>query len=592
MIQSISSSLVSFRTVRFHSGLNVLLSETIERENRKITRNSVGKTSLIEVVHFILGADCNPDSIFRRKELIEHYFRAEITISGSLCTLERTGSEPSRVYLIEGFERENQTPIKLEKDTQRNYMSNNDWRDFLGRKLFSLPGFKEGSSTDSEFYVPSFRSMVSYFARRDASGGFSFPERHATMQQRWDWQGTLSYLLDLDYQIPNEFKKIQDKEASLKELKKVAKGNTLREIFGTVAELRTKLTVSEDSVKKLGDQLANFQVHESYNELSEKAVAAKNEMQSLLSESIVLKEALSHLNLALAEETSPNNADIEGLYKSINVELPGVAVKRLSEVAAFYSSIVENRKHHLSREIEDIEARILHNDAGIKQLDQTRKDILMTLRGRGALDDFVALQSQFSELKANTAYLREQFRAAEILQSSTTQIRIERQKLYNRLQLDFKNRKKVLERSILRVSEYISELYDDRSGSFEIVATDRGPKFNITIEGDSGGGIRSMEIFCFDFALFTLNAEKGRCPRFLIHDSHLFEGVDERQIAKSLELGAKVANQFQLQYIVTMNSDVFDRLPFSQQIEKNEIVLSTILSDRDEKGGLFGIRFE
>ncbi len=57
MIVSIESSLKTFKAVTFHSGLNVLLSDRTADSTDKQTRNSAGKTSLIEVIHFLLGAD-------------------------------------------------------------------------------------------------------------------------------------------------------------------------------------------------------------------------------------------------------------------------------------------------------------------------------------------------------------------------------------------------------------------------------------------------------------------------------------------------------------------------------------------------------
>jgi len=46
-----------------------------------------------------------------------------------------------------------------------------------------------------------------------------------------------------------------------------------------------------------------------------------------------------------------------------------------------------------------------------------------------------------------------------------------------------------------------------------------------------------------------------------------------------------------LQYIVTMNSDIFGRLPLPDSIDTREVVLETRLSDDGEDGELFGFRF-
>ena len=100
-----------------------------------------------------------------------------------------------------------------------------------------------------------------------------------------------------------------------------------------------------------------------------------------------------------------------------------------------------------------------------------------------------------------------------------------------------------------------------------------------------------MEIFCLDLTLYRITTERLGGPGFLIHDSHLFDGVDERQIAGALLLGQRAAGA-NGQYIVTMNSDIFDRLPLPDEIKPADVVLATRLSDETETGGLFGFRFD
>jgi uncharacterized protein YydD (DUF2326 family) len=70
----------------------------------------------------------------------------------------------------------------------------------------------------------------------------------------------------------------------------------------------------------------------------------------------------------------------------------------------------------------------------------------------------------------------------------------------------------------------------------------------------------------------------------------LFDGVDERQVARALLLGQRAAGSGQ--YIVTMNSDIFDKLPLPAKFDRNKIIVATRLSDETETGGLFGFRFD
>ena len=84
---------------------------------------------------------------------------------------------------------------------------------------------------------------------------------------------------------------------------------------------------------------------------------------------------------------------------------------------------------------------------------------------------------------------------------------------------------------------------------------------------------------------------RGLSPGFLVHDSHIFDGVDERQIAKALKIGAENAAKLGFQYIVTMNSDDIPRdMPPNFNLINS--ILSVRLTDATENGGLFGIRIQ
>jgi uncharacterized protein YydD (DUF2326 family) len=99
-----------------------------------------------------------------------------------------------------------------------------------------------------------------------------------------------------------------------------------------------------------------------------------------------------------------------------------------------------------------------------------------------------------------------------------------------------------------------------------------------------------MQIFCFDMMLMQLCWERQTGPGFLVHDSHLFDGVDERQVAKALQIGEKAARDLNFQYIVTMNSDVLPR-ELLADFNLDQYILPVRLTDANETGGLFGIRF-
>ncbi len=376
------------------------------------------------------------------------------------------------------------------------------------------------------------------------------------------------------------------------ELRKAASNGAIGDVIGTVAELRPRVALAEKAASTKREQLQRFQVIETYKEMSDRAADIKRELQRLGIETIALKETLDRLRKAVESEAAPPVSGVTRLYKAAGVELPDMVLRRFEAVAEFHESVVSNRRTHLLREIDENEARLRDVDAQMSRLDEQRQSILRHLEGHGALDDFVRMQGDLAQLEATAANLKQRFAAAEALEGESTQIALEKVNLTRRLQADHHGRKDALDQAILMLAEAIAELYDDRQGRLVVEATETGPRFSIQIDGDRSGGISHMDIYCFDITLLRLVAGRGSLgPGFLFHDSHLFDGVDGRQIASALSFGKRIAEELGVQYIVTMNSDIFDALPLSADLVRQEIVLPTLLSDATDTGGLFGLTF-
>ncbi|MDX1983398.1 MAG: DUF2326 domain-containing protein [Bryobacteraceae bacterium] len=79
-------------------------------------------------------------------------------------------------------------------------------------------------------------------------------------------------------------------------------------------------------------------------------------------------------------------------------------------------------------------------------------------------------------------------------------------------------------------------------------------------------------------------------PGFLIHDSLIFDGVDERQVALALELAHREAEEAGFQYICALNSDTTPWREFSPGFDLRSFVRLT-LDDRSESNCLMGVRF-
>ena len=584
MIRELKSDLESFKTLTFGPGLNVILADKSPDATDLQSRNGAGKTSLVELVHFLFGADAKPQSIFRSEALKEWTFSASVDIGERICSISRNGKRPNRVQVdgdIEGW------PVAGQRELlpSSRQFSNEEWKGVLGALWFGLP-----VDTGADRFRPTFRSLFSFVARRQESGGFHQPMQSSTMQQRWDRQATVCYLVGLDSTLPGRFQELHNQEKLARDLRKAATSGELGRYFGKAAELRTRLTLADARADRLRKQLDAFQVVPEYRELEREASEITGQINDLNVENIVDQDLIRELRGSLATEDAPASQDLTKLYDEVGIVLPDLPRRRIEEVERFHRTVVENRRSHLGSEITSAEQRIVARDRRKDGLDQRRAQIMSLLRSGGALEHYTGLREELGRAEAESEMLKARLETAERFESTRTELNMERARLVKALQDDIHERDDIVRDAILSFEELSRSLYE-RAGSLTIADTPGGPQFEVHISGERSKGITNMQIFCFDLMLTRIGTQRGRWPGFLIHDSHLFDGVDERQVAKALQLGAQRAAEDGFQYIVTMNSDSVPAEGFTGGFKLQDHVVPTRLTDATENGGLFGFRF-
>ncbi|QDU57835.1 ABC-three component system protein [Aeoliella mucimassa] len=505
-------------------------------------------------------------------------------LGGQKTTVSRCGGSKGQLVVDGDF---SNWPVKPKIDipTGDHRISENDWRNVLGKMMFSV-------SDDIEPYGPTFRSMISYFVRRDSSGGFQEAQKNSTQQQNWNVQVNLAYLFGLDWQIPHKLQQVRLNEKSLAALRKEAKSGALGALIGNVGELRTKLTVAEREAKKLSEELSEYQVLPEYHELEKEASSLAVMISELTSENTLDMERIESLSMQLEGETPPEESVIEELYKEVGVVLPGLVRKRLDDVREFHSAVIRNRRIHLQGEIDDAISEIDKRNAKMAECDTRRKEIMHTLNSHGALDQFSKLQEELSRQRASVEELKKKVALAKQLDSTSTELTIERAQIKKDLIAHLDEKADLLGESIIIFEEF-SKRISDHEGSLVVEPKDNGPEFSVNVEGKESKGIRNMQIFCFDMTLAVLwSRQQSGGPGFLIHDSHLFDGMDSRQVAKAIEIGAEQAKLKKFQYIVCINSDQLAAAEFSTGFDPFSYQNDVAITDATDDGGIFGMRLK
>ena len=565
MIKKISSSLSSFKEIEFHDGLNVLIAKKERGATEQQTRNRAGKSSLIEIIHFLFGARVDKKSLFKTAPLINEYFSLDFDLDGEELEVKRQGKEPAKV-------------ISNKANT------NAEWLEWLSDNMFAL-----GKFSDFEERKPTFRSLFSYFVRRQHSNAFITPEKQSAMQQAGDYQVALLYLMGLDWTIASDWQKVRDREKTLKELKKAAKAGAFGNLIGKSAELRTRLAVTKSQLNEISNQVKSFKVLPKYRELEQEADQITNALNKLANENTIDLAVIRDLENSMRAEQPPESEHLKEIYAEAGVVLPNIALRKYEEVRSFHESVVKNRHDYLDGELQAAKKRIRNREKEGSILDKRRAEIMTILESHGALEQFSNLQGEQGRLEAEIQSLTERFELAEQIEGTKNELDIERNNLVLRLRRNFSEQETALSEAILAFEEISRSLYES-AGSMTIEPSNNGPVFEFPMQGERSKGIKNMQIFCFDMMLMRLCHQKNIGTGFLVHDSHLFDGVDGRQIISALKIGAQTAEKLGFQYIVTMNEDD----AFKERIkgfDLNDYVLPVSLTDATEDGGLFGCRF-
>jgi uncharacterized protein YydD (DUF2326 family) len=457
-----------------------------------------------------------------------------------------------------------------------------EWNRLIEANLYGLEGAHPGVSG---------RALLSFAMRRASSHAFNEPQRSHSRQPEAEAATNLAYLLGLDWQLAGRYRDLAAREATRTQLRKAVNDPIWGRIVGTTADLRGQVTVAEARVARLREQIQAFRVVPQYEELKARADELNRQIQQLGNDDVMDQRNLEHLEQAVQETTDTEVRYLEPVYSELGVILGDQVRRRFTDVRAFHESVVRNRRVYLSEEIETRRARLVERQRQRAQLGAEQSSVLQQLNEGGALDALTTLQQAMAREEASLAALRNRLEAAQALEASALQIRSERVELQRELRTDLSERETRVRQATLLFDQYAQRLYG--TGRRGYLAIEPGPnslKITPRIETDESHGIGHMAIFCFDMTVAVIAHREGRGPDFLVHDSHVFDGVDDRQLAQALALAVETCAAEGMQYIATINSDDLAKAE-SRGFDPVQYIIEPRLTDASADGGLFGFRF-
>lgn len=563
-LRAIGSSDARFKQLRFHDGMNILLAEKAVKSTSGDSRNGAGKTSFVRILRYILGGRL--DKSLKAEQLANQSFWAELELEGFVepIRVQRPVSPQTKVYVDSDLGSVERWKIEL-------------------AKLFGI-----SESISRPTVAQLFRQLI-----RDC---FDNPLKTYSAEPDWESGIRLGFFLGFSPEILAKVQGVTELEKNKKVLSKAISDGALGGVVLRESELRERLAQLQEKRSRLEDNLAAFRVDEQYADHQIEADRLSCAIRNLNDEAVSLERRKRDLQLAMKEECSAEAGEelakqVKSIYAEVGIILPDIAIRRFSEVAEFHVSVVRNRKMYLQKELLATTQRLTAIEVERQDLDERRANVMGLLNESMALETFRSVEREFADLDSHIADLERKKELVQSVNNTGRDLHLMKSEAEASVRTEIADRQVFLESAIDLFRRLGKEIYADRDVSLLIEATSKGVlKVVPKIDGDASAGIQGVKTFLLDMVCAVTAIQLGRAPRILVHDSQLFDSMDDRQISSCLNIGARLAEQERFQYIVTLNSD---RLSAAEDegFNRRNYVIDPILTDVGERGGLFGFRF-
>jgi uncharacterized protein YydD (DUF2326 family) len=304
---------------------------------------------------------------------------------------------------------------------------------------------------------------------------------------------------------------------------------------------------------------------------------------------------LERYQRSIAEEsgvadTEQGSKTLEEAYREAGVVLPELVRKRLDDVKQFHRALVHGRRDFLSSEVERLDREVVARKREIVELDAQRASLMQVLETHGALAEHNQLQTLRQNTLDKLTEVRRRIQQLKELEEGRSALKIEFETLRQTTRRDLDDRSSAKEKAISLFNTNSEALYD-APGNLIIEVGENGYQFKVEIQRTGATGIENMKVFCYDLTLTQLWAAQSHHPNLLVHDSPMFDGVDERQKAAAWARAKRESERLGFQYICMVNTDdIPDPEVMGGLDMRDQSLVRAVLTDQTD-GCLLGVRF-
>ncbi|MGE0084397.1 MAG: DUF2326 domain-containing protein [Desulfococcaceae bacterium] len=542
------------RDIPFHSGLNLIVDET-PAESGKETGNNVGKTTVLKIVDFCLGAKAKgiySDQENKRNEYkLVKDFLIENRVCVSLLLKDDLFQEVSREVLIE--------------------------RNFLNRK-YKIQRINGKDKTDDEFEEtltdllfpghygkkPTFRQIIAHNIRyEDLSINNTL--KNLNRYTRDDEYETLYLFL-----FGCDFEQGDTKQELRAQIDIEEKFRRRLESEQTKSAYEAALNLIQADIDELERQKASLNLNPNFESDLEKLNKIKYEINLASSEIGRLELRRELISEAQKEiRASKSNIDLQQLqqiYQQATSLVSGLQ-KTFQELYDFHNRMVESKIKFIIKDLPEIDSKLATQREHLKSLlaEETElSSVIIQSDSFNVLEQLIVELNAKYQKKGDYENTLRQLGSVELklIELNNDLIAIDNELFSDEFALKIKDQINKFNKHFSSVS---NELYGERYALKVDTKTVKGRRlyeftaFNLNFSS----GKKQGEISCFDIA-YTLFADEENipCMHFLLNDKkELMHGNQLLRIAN-------LVNMIGIQFIASI---LKDKLP--GELNKDEFVI-------------------
>ena len=545
---TVTSEAKVIREIEFHKGLNLIIDES----QHQVTGNSVGKTTVLKLVDFCLGA--NPKYIYvdhetkkQEYKIVKDYLiKNKILITLVLTSNLDNGNEDLLI--------------------QRNFLSRKE----LIRKI------NGDQLTEEEFDIrlsniifpkhldskPTFRQIISHNIR------YKDESINNTLKTLDKYTSDAEYETLYLFLFGCKFTNGNRKQAILSKITQEDNFKKRLEKFQTKTAYETALNLINNDIAELNKKKRSFNLNENFEKDLDKLNEVKykiNKLSSSIGKLNIRKELIKETEDELkASKSDIDLRQLELIYEQATNKVTSIQ-KSFSDLVAFHNVMIEEKVKFITKELPSIDKAISEYNNSLNRLLAEERKLIFVISKSDSFEDLEKVISELTEKYRKKGEYENIIQQLNEVESNIKGFSDQLSKIDNELFSD--SFEKVVKIQLNKFNKFFASISNELYGEqyaikYDIITNRKGQrlyKFS-SFNANMSSGKKQGEISCFDLA-YTLFAdeEKIPCLHFLLNDKK--ELMDDKQLVKIAEF----VNSNNIQFVASI---LKDKLP--EEINKEE----------------------